>query len=248
MIIILIVSISSIEMGLNWIKKYKAVKRNVSIDQAPSWSRWLATLGVWAGFVSDVVGTVVLIAILIIAAFVLSGATGFDFNSNFFTLMAILTVYFLSRSTIKKVFKPVLEKLNESSRKGLATYEISKDGVTLILSGWPENKRRLFVRYDELSDIRVLDRYESMALQQYGIGPDVVLGLKASRDIVAYNMGKIERPKKFSYLANVSGAKTLLLHGPEILYLVGIQDPTGEDLLKAFEKASTHHPTSSPTK
>ncbi len=235
MCIILMVSVSAIEAGAFWIKKYRSLTKKIDIERPPSLSRKLASAGVLAKFASDLLGAALVIAFMIAAAFLLMRTTAFRLNANFFIILAVLAAYFPVRSWVVSLLKPIFAKINEQGRKQLVAYEITGDGVWLNFQGWPEDKKRIFIRFDELTEVRVMDRYESMALQKYGIGPDVLLGLAASKEIVQYNMGKIARPDKLSWMTNVSGAKTLLLHGPKVLYLIGIQHPTGEDLVRAFE-------------
>jgi len=144
--------------------------------------------------------------------------------------------YFVLRHWIIEFFKPLLQKLVGYSVKQLPTYTLESDGIVLNLGkGFLEHYRNLKVKFSDLEDVKVFDRFEAMAFQKYVLGPDIQFVTQAVSDTIKYQRGKIERPKFFSYMSAVTGASTLYLQGDEILYFIGIQGD-GEDILNAFRR------------
>jgi hypothetical protein len=140
-------------------------------------------------------------------------------------IVLILIYTFILRKAFKTRFK---DMLNESLQKKIGDYPkvevIGEDLVLHLGKGFLEQYRDLKIPLNEIDDVKVLNRYEGMALLKYVLGPDIEFGIKSVSEKIKYQQGKINKPKFFSYMENSTGAKTLFLAGPEILYLLGVQE------------------------
>ncbi len=234
--ILLLVSVSSVEGGVFWIKKYLRLNIGADISRPGFWAK-LAGTGVWVFFASNILGALAIVAIIYLFGrlYLESAGKNFSWENRHSWFLIALVIYAAVRPFAIRSIKPLLRKIERDNRKQLATYELSPDRVVLNIPGWPENKRYITIQFNELDDVRVLDRYQGTAWQEYGIGPDLKLGYDAIKDLIDYNTGKIDRPRYFSWMANVSGVKTLFLYGRGLTYLIGIAYPTGQDLIDAFE-------------
>ena len=122
-------------------------------------------------------------------------------------------------------------------RKGLPTYRLSEDGVTINL--FPDAGKKfpelqpIHIRFEEIDELQVMTYTESEAFLKYNIGPDFQLSKRQIEDTAAYLKGKIQRPSVYTY----GGAKNdcVLIRGPELFYMISFDTDNVSDLTQAYQ-------------
>jgi len=143
-----------------------------------------------------------------------------------------LAAYLPARKLLGKTWKGTVKKF----RKGMPTYKLTKDGVSIkLFTMW--NKKHpepppIFIRFNEIDDMQVLTYTEAEAFLKYNIGPDFQLSMRQIKDNAAYIKGQIPRPSVYTF----GGAKTdcVLIRGPEIFYMIAFDTDDVSDLIEAY--------------
>lgn len=229
-IVLLVMAILGIELGVFWIKRFYMMK---DVLQTTPPKRLVA---IAAGKAVYLIFLITLIRIFfaligffvgyyLVIKYLFLGINEVDFLSIIIYFGAVIVYFAVLRLLLKPkasdYFKNVMKKITADYPK----VEVQNNNLIINLGkGYPENRRQLSVSLDEILDIKLLNRYQGIGLVKYVLGPDVEFGVRTVKDKMDYLQGKIERPVFFSYLQNSTGAKTLYLAGPEILYLFGVQD------------------------
>ena len=237
-LLMVIMAVFSVEMGVFWIKRFYLMKRGLNIESPQRLSAKLAKTAVPFIFLKNILFFVVFIIAYFVAVFFVVRylLSGLDQASGMavFLLLVLIPLYLILRFIFAKQIKVQVDSLLQKFTAELPKAEITGNNLVLHLGkGYLEKYRDLTIPLNDIDDIKVLNRYEGLALVKYILGPDIEFGTRTIKDKIAYQQGKIERPEFFSYLENTSGAKTLFIQGPKILYLVGAQD---DDNLKKVGK------------
>ncbi|MDF1497530.1 MAG: hypothetical protein P1P90_05740 [Patescibacteria group bacterium] len=236
LIILLVMGISGVEAGLFWIKRFYLMKGGLEVETPKRFIAKAASAAVPMIFVITIISICFgiigfSVAYYFLINYLLAGFGSLDMVWVTAYIVLILIYVFVLRMAFKNRFK---DMLNDSLQKIIGEYpkvEIAGDDLVLHLGkGFLEQYRDLKIPLREIEDVKVLNRYEGMALLKYVLGPDIEFGVKSVSEKIKYQQGKIKIPKFFSYMENSTGAKTLYLAGPELLYLVGVQE--NEELKK----------------
>ncbi|MBU2565978.1 hypothetical protein KKG46_00270 [Patescibacteria group bacterium] len=228
-------AVFSVEMGIFWIKRFYLMQGGLKITPPKRFIAKTANVLVPFIFVKSMITVALalvgfLVAEYFVIKYFISGFNQIDF-AGFIFLIALLLFYVLIRLAFGQLIKEYFIKLSNKFSGQMPTVELSGENLILHLgAGYVEKYRDLKIPLAEIDDIKILDRYQGLALVKYVLGPDVEFGVKTISDKIAYQQGKIERPNYFAYMENQSGGKNLFLQGPELLYLVGVGD--GDDLQK----------------
>ncbi len=229
-VVLLVMAISGIELGFFWTKRFYKMAGGLEVRPPERLVAIAASKAVYLIFVVTlfrilfaIIGFFV--AYYFVIKYILMGIGELDLL-NVIIYCGVLILYF---AVLRMLFRPKLkEKSEKLMKKVTADYpkvEVRNDNLIINLGiGYPENSRILTIPLEMIDDIKLLDRYQGIGLVKYVLGPDLEFGARTVKDKMDYLQGKIERPKFFSYLQNASGAKTLYLAGPEILYLFGVQE------------------------
>lgn len=155
------------------------------------------------------------------------------FSKNIALYIATIVVYFAIRKKLGKAWKGAAKRF----RKGLPTYRLSEDGVTINL--FPDAGKKfpelqpIHIRFEEIDELQVMTYTESEAFLKYNIGPDFQLSKRQIEDTAAYLKGKIQRPSVYTY----GGAKNdcVLIRGPELFYMISFDTDNVSDLTQAYQ-------------
>lgn len=153
-------------------------------------------------------------------------------SKNTIAYAATVIVYFAIRKKIGKAWN----RTSKRFRKGLPTYQLTEGGVmiTLFPNAGPRfsQVRPVYIRFDEIDELRVMTYTESQAFLKYNIGPDFQLSLRQMQDTAAYLKGEIPRPSVYTY----GGAKNdcVLIRGAELFYMIAF-DTEVSCLTRAYE-------------
>ena len=230
MLLMLIMAISGVEAGIFWIKRFYKMKGGFEIAPPKRFIAKAASASVSLLFGITIIRIIFAIAGFVVAYYLLvkymiSGWSNIDMTWVTGYVVVLLVYVFLFRKIFKNRF---VELTQDALKKTLGEYpkvEIKDNDLILHLGkGYLEKYRDLKIPLSEIDEVKVMDRYEGMAFLKYVLGPDVEFGIKTVPEKIKYQQGKIDRPKFFSYMENQTGAMTLYLAGPEMLYLVGVQD------------------------
>ncbi|MFZ5644710.1 MAG: hypothetical protein ACOY46_14060 [Bacillota bacterium] len=129
-------------------------------------------------------------------------------------------------------------------RKGMPTYSLTEDGITIrLVTMW--NKKRqepppVHIRFDEIDQLEVFTYSEADAYLKYKVGPDLELGVRQTRDFARYVQGKIPRPSVYAFGgAGSTTGKRVLIRGPELFYMVTFDTDDMSDLIEAYHSYKT---------
>jgi len=222
-------SICGVEAGIFWIKRFYKMRSGLESAPPKRFVAKAAHVAVPFFFGIAMIRIVIMIAALALAFFLLIKYIYLGFNSLDMDWILIYAALIPAYWLLAKMFKPkVIQIMHELSKKmtsGYPTIEIQGENLILNLGmGFREKYRSIKIPLAEIQEMRVMDRYEGLAFLKYVLGPDLEFAARSVADKAAYLQGKIARPKFFAYLANSTGAMTLYLAGPELLYLVGVRD------------------------
>ncbi len=230
MLLILIMAISGVEAGVFWIKRFYKMKDGFKIQAPKRFVAKAASAAVTLLFGITLIRIIFAIAGFGVAYYFLMKYLITDWSAVDVTwvtgYVGLLIIYVIF---LRRMFKNrIIELTQETFKKTLGEYpkvEVKEDDLILHLGkGYLEKYRDLKIPLSEIEEVKVMDRYQGLAFLKYVLGPDIEFGVKAISEKIKYQQGKIDKPKFFSYMENQTGAKTLYLAGPEILYLVGVQD------------------------
>jgi hypothetical protein len=141
-------------------------------------------------------------------------------------------LYFAIRKALKRIAKGVARKF----RKGLPTYQLTADGVLIKLFTMASKKHPdpapVYIRFDEVDELRVFTFTEAQAFLKYNIGPDLDLGRRQVTDTAAYLKGEIPRPSVYTF--GSARSDCVFIRGAELFYLIVFDTDDVTDLLEAY--------------
>lgn len=143
-----------------------------------------------------------------------------------------LVAYVLIRKKLGKGWKKAAKRF----RKGLPTYQLTEDGIKIKLFTMANKNHAdpppVYIRFDEIDDLKVLTYTEAEAYLKYNVGPDIDLSMRQIRDTAAYLKGEIARPSVYTF----GGAKSdcVLIRGPELFYMISFDADDVSDLIEAY--------------
>lgn len=229
LVLFFVMGVCGVEAGLFWIRRFSRMKAGLTRQPPQRFIARAASAAVWPIFAFTIVKILVAFlgftaAFYLIAEYLSAGSA--LLNSLWAIAYLLLVPAYLF---IRKAIGPAIRsRANSVLKKVVGDYPtVGVDGNFLILNlgkGFLDQYRNLMIPLAEIEEIKVMDRYEGHAFLKYVLGPDVQFGARSAVDKIQYQQGKMPRPVFLSYMANNMGAKTLYLAGPEMLYLVGVQD------------------------
>jgi hypothetical protein len=221
--------VSAVELGLFWIRRFTLMKAGLNKRVPERFIARAASMAVWPLFLITLIKVLLAVLGLMVAYYYLGkyivlGLS--DLNAVWAVgYLAMIVVYYVLRKTHGKIIQ---DKFLQMMQKITAEYPIvSKEEGYLTINlgkGFLEKYREIKIPLNEIEEMKVMDRYEGYAFLKYVLGPDVEFGVRSAIDKLQYQQGKIDRPRYFSYMENATGAKTLFIAGPKILYLIGVKE------------------------
>ncbi|WHH56930.1 hypothetical protein [Petroclostridium sp. X23] len=152
-------------------------------------------------------------------------------------LFVAITV--ISYLVTRKQLRSVWEKFVNWFRRGMPTYELAEDGIIINLVTMMNKKDAqpppVYIRFDEIDELRVLTFVEVEAFKKYNIGPDIELSIRQSVDIARYIKLEIARPSVYTFTAGSSGDCNVFIRGPELFYLIAFETDNVFDLVEAYD-------------
>ncbi|MCL5730242.1 MAG: hypothetical protein M1165_01590 [Candidatus Pacearchaeota archaeon] len=112
----------------------------------------------------------------------------------------------------------------------------------LIIVFWG-NKSKVYypikIKFSEIQEIKSLSFVEAQSLRDYKIGPDITLKIQSARDLINFLKDPYNpqnRPNVYAETLDSSGAKTLLIRGQNIFYLVAVGNENADEIVKQVQK------------
>lgn len=222
-------SVCGVEAGLFWIRRFSRMQAGLTRQPPRRFIARAASAAVWPLFISNIVKIMVVFlglaaSFYFITKYLFAGVALLHSPSAIAYLL-LVPVYLLIRKAIGPAIRGGADNVLKKIVGDYPTVGI--DGNFLILhlgKGFLDRYRNIMIPWAEIEEIKVMDRYEGHAFLKYVLGPDVQFAARSAVDKIQYQQGKMPKPVFLSYMANSTGAKTLYLAGPEMLYLVGVQD------------------------
>lgn len=153
-------------------------------------------------------------------------------SSNIIIYTATIVVYLATRNILAKGWKGSMKKF----RKGLPTYQLTEDGVTIKLFTMAGNKHPdpppVHIGFAEIDELQVMTYTEAEAFRKYNIGPDFQLSIRQMKDTAAYLKGEIPRPSV--YIFGGAQSNCVLIRGADLFYLIVFDTDDVSDLIQAF--------------
>jgi len=154
--------------------------------------------------------------------------------------LGVIMGYFLLLSPL---FRSLGTFLNTKTRSWSSHYELIPEGLRIHFSirklGDPKEKFIADVKFAELTELSVLDFREARAFLEYQVGPDIALHMKGVKDMIAFTKRKIVRPSYYFDEPATNATGTLKLVGPDLFYLVNINNENYQELLEAYERSKS---------
>jgi hypothetical protein len=157
------------------------------------------------------------------------------FTINCFCYMATLIIYFLTRKKLEGLWS----SLNRKIEKGMPSYTLTEDGVTIkLVTMW--NKKHpdpspVHIKYNEIDDLQVFTYLEADSVLKYNIGADLNLGVQQTKDFAQYVKGEISRPSVYAFGgAGGSNGNRVLIRGPQLFYMLTFDNDDGSNLVQAY--------------
>jgi membrane protein implicated in regulation of membrane protease activity len=220
-------SIVNIKQGLKMRKQKIKVNKTI-------WTR-LGTLDFYLDIFNNSLFFLVFVALFVITFH------GFyyinkDITYRFVIYIMTMLAYILARKWLRRGFR----KLGSSMRKGNLTYTLTQDGIIIKLvkmmdKNEPEPKP-VFLRFDEIDELKVFTYREAEAYLKYQVGPDIRKGVNQTKDFIRYVKGEITRPSVYTLSSyGTSTDKRVLIKGKDLFYLITFDKDDISDLLEAYE-------------
>ena len=247
------VPIALVEAGIYWVHQSLQIDAS-KIDDTSYGSGFFSDLArvyarinryAWIPLIFMVLFVVVVFTYLFITR---NSGAAFEPRFEFYLFVFLFLIYFfLLRSKVISFFSNLGKHVSQS----LPTYTLKTDGIHLdlkITNLADRNKKHLVkILFSELTDIQELNFAEAQSMLLYQIGPDLSLQAAAIKDQIEFLQGKIPKPKYYVFGPS-TGAKTLLLRGNNLLYLISVGIESNSALLQAFRPtAQSPTPISSTT-
>jgi hypothetical protein len=175
----------------------------------------------------------VVLGVLGVRAALLAATGGFHVAQGFYVELIVYAAYLI---VLRRPGLWLGRKLKAWSARSAPSYTLADDALVLenLFRGKP-HQYTVRLGFDELDEVRELSDVEAQDLLKYRMGPDLTVAAAAAKDLIRWVEGQIPRPATFVRNALRPGGRTLLLRGPQVLYLVAIAEGDHTDLLNAFE-------------
>lgn len=227
-------AIFSIEAGL-WRLRHGLKIREDRLEHQPKtfWSK----LGVFSSFYDIFnTGAGTLFILLLFAGVVYELAHWpRALSLSTFLFASTILIYIVTR----KQWAKREASFSKTLRKGMPTYTLTEDGVTIkLVTMW--NKKQpdpppVHIRFDEIEQLEVFTYAEADAFLKYKVGPDLGLGARQTRDFMRYVKGEILRPSVYAFGgAGSTTHKRVLFRGPELFYMLTFDTDDMSDLIEAY--------------
>jgi len=155
-------------------------------------------------------------------------------SANILFYLVTIVVYFLMRKRITSFLDSVSQKI----LKGLPTYTLTDNGVTIKLITMSNHKQPapppVHISFEEIEDLQVLTYVEAESYLRYNIGPDLNIGIKQAKDYAQYVKGNITRPSVYTFGAPSSNDMNVVIRGPELFYMLVFDAVDLSDLVEAY--------------
>jgi len=95
------------------------------------------------------------------------------------------------------------------------------------------------IKFSEIEEIKSMSFIEAQSLLNYKIGPDVTLQIQSVRDMIKFLKDPTNpknRPNAYTLDSYASGAKTIMIKGPNLFYIIAIGNEDADKLVKEIKK------------
>lgn len=156
------------------------------------------------------------------------------FTVNLFFYVLAVVIYVFTRKKIADIWASFKRKM----QKGLPTYTLTEDGLTIkLVTMW--NKKQpdpppVQISFKEIDDLLVLTFIEAEAFLRYNIGPDLNISVQQAKDYAQYVKGKIPRPSVYTFGAPANNDMNVVIRGPKLFYMLTFDTNDVSDLIEAY--------------
>ena len=94
------------------------------------------------------------------------------------------------------------------------------------------------IKFSEIEEIKVLSYVEAESFMRYRVNPDVNLRVQSAIEMANFLKDPTnpeKRPNKYLLIPNASGAKTLLIKGENIFYIIAVGNENAEEMINQIK-------------